>query len=148
MPFATEYVEIRQLVERYADAVNRVDAAAWEATWAEDAVWDLGAMKTEGRDKVVAFWKQVMPTFPFVVQIIHSGVVNSVDGDSATGTWYLSEYMHRGDGGRNHGIGVYRDDYVRVGGEWLFKRRRYSLLYNGPTDLSGQVNPHPEKVGV
>jgi ketosteroid isomerase-like protein len=148
MPFATEYVEIRQLVERYADAVNRVDAKDWGACWAPAGVWDLGGRVMEGRDAVVAFWKQVMPTFPFVVQVIHSGVVNSVDGDRATGTWYLSEYMHRDDGSRNHGIGCYRDEYVRLNGEWHFAKRRYDLLYSGPTDLSGQANPHPEKVGV
>ncbi len=142
-----QYGPIRQLVERYADAVNRVDAKDWGATWAANGVWDLGQMRVEGRDKIVAFWSQIMPTFPFVVQIVHSGVITSVDGDRATGRWYLSEYMHRADGSRNHGIGYYRDQYVRVDGQWLFAERKYSLLYSGPTDLSGTVTPHPERVG-
>lgn len=148
MAYAMEYVEIRQLVERYADAVQRIDADDWADCWAPDGVWDLGGRAIEGRDAVVGFWKQVMPTFPFVVQVVHSGVITSVDGDRATGRWYLSEYMHRADGAAAHGIGCYRDEYVRIGGEWKFARRRYDLLYSGPPDLSGQANPHPEKKGV
>ena len=36
--------EIRNLVEKYADAVCRRDEADWASTWAEDAVWDLSSM--------------------------------------------------------------------------------------------------------
>ncbi len=142
------YSEIRQLVERYADAVNRIDPGDWGATWAADGTWDLGQAAVEGKEKIVGFWKQIMPSFPFVVQIIHSGVVDAVDATHANGRWYLSEYMHRPDGSKSHGIGCYRDTYVKVDGKWLFQRRRYDLLYNGPPDLSGQTNAHPEKVGV
>ena len=142
------YTDIRQLVERYADAVNRVDPKDWGATWAPDGVWDLGGREVAGRDAIVGFWSQIMPGFPFVVQIVHSGVADLVDASHATGRWYLSEYMHRPDGVKNHGIGCYRDSYVKIDGKWLFERRRYDLLYNGPPDLSGQVSAHPEKVGV
>ena len=32
---------LRNLMARYVDAVNRYDADAWIATWAEDGVWNL-----------------------------------------------------------------------------------------------------------
>ena len=32
---------LRDLMARYVDAVNRSEAAAWGATWAEDGVWSL-----------------------------------------------------------------------------------------------------------
>ena len=36
--------EIRNLVEKYADAVNRVDKKDWSSTWCEDSEWDLSSM--------------------------------------------------------------------------------------------------------
>ncbi len=44
MPFtgpAEDRLAIRELLEAYADAVNRCDAVGWGATWAEDAEWSL-----------------------------------------------------------------------------------------------------------
>ncbi|MCC6382996.1 MAG: nuclear transport factor 2 family protein [Dehalococcoidia bacterium] len=140
---ADDYVALHQLVDRYADAVNRRDADAWGACWAQDGTWDLGAgRQVTGRDAIVGLWKQLMGGLPFVVQIVHSGVVDSA-GDTATARWYLTEYMHLPDGAKRMGVGVYRDDCVRVDGRWQFARRRYNLLYSGPADLSGTTFPFP-----
>ncbi len=140
------YSELRQLVERYADAVCRRDADDWAATWAEDAVWDLGAAKAEGRANIVALWKQAMGGFPMALQLVHQGVVLAHDGDTASARWYLSEYLHTADGGRRLGVGVYHDRYRRLNGAWLFQNRRYNLLYSGAPDLSGAAIPFPADV--
>jgi uncharacterized protein (TIGR02246 family) len=132
---------IRDLVARYADAVNRRDEAAWRATWAPDGCWQLRGQPVEGQDNVVALWSSLMGSLPFVVQLVHSGTV-TVENDSAAGTWYLSEFMQTADGPRSS-IGVYRDTYARVAGEWRFLVRRYDLLYSGPPDLSGNTFPFP-----
>lgn len=57
---SNEYVAIRELCERYVDAVNRRDAKDWGATWAPDAVWDLGRGPVQGRDQIVAAWEGAM----------------------------------------------------------------------------------------
>ena len=45
---------IRQLVEKYADAVNRVDKEDWASTWCEDSEWDLSSMPAvTGKDAIV-----------------------------------------------------------------------------------------------
>jgi uncharacterized protein (TIGR02246 family) len=140
-----EYVSIRQLCERYVDAVNRRDADDWGATWAPDGVWDMGiGDPPRGRDNVVEFWKAAMAGIPGVVMIVNSGVVDSVEGDTARAHWYHTEHLKMADGSRRVGMGVYRDDLVRLDGEWHFERRRYSLLYTGPSDLSGDFNPYPK----
>ena len=36
--------EIRQLVEKYADAVCRRDKDDWSSTWCEDSLWNLGSI--------------------------------------------------------------------------------------------------------
>ena len=49
--------EIRNLVEKYADAVNRVDKEDWASTWAEDAVWDLSSMPpVKGKNAIVELY--------------------------------------------------------------------------------------------
>ena len=138
-----EYVAIRELCERYVDAVNRRDAADWGATWAPDAAWDLGRGPVTGRDAIVASWEAAMAGFPHVIMWVHSGVVESVDGDRASARWYHQETLDIAGAGPTVGMGVYRDKLVRIDGQWHFLERKYDLLYFGPPDLSGTFNPYP-----
>jgi len=53
--------EIRNLVEKYADAVCRRDETDWSSTWHDNAIWNLGSIPpVEGRDAIVALWVQAM----------------------------------------------------------------------------------------
>ncbi|MBT4911416.1 MAG: nuclear transport factor 2 family protein [Hyphomicrobiales bacterium] len=146
--------EIRNLVEKYADAVCRRDEKDWSSTWHEDAVWDLGSMPpVEGKKAIVELWVQAMSGFPFAGQLIQNGTVD-VDGDKATGRWYITEHLQfaeKDDAGNPTGmfnIGVYQDRYVKENGEWLFSERHYGVLYNdgGKGNMSGTVNPYPELI--
>ena len=107
--------EIRNLVEKYADAVCRRDEKDWSSTWHENAVWDLGSMPpVEGKKAIVELWVQAMSGFPFAGQLIQNGTVE-VDGDKATGRWYITEHLQfaeKDDAGNPTGmfnIGVYQD---------------------------------------
>lgn len=136
-PTTDDYVALRQLAERYIDAVNRFDADAWAATWAPDGVWDLGTPVT-GREQIRERWLVAMNHIPNVFMHVLSGVVDSVEGDTASGRWYLNEYLNLPDGSRSMNALCYVDRYRRIDGEWLFQSRRLEALYRGPTDLSGQ----------
>jgi len=128
---------IRALVHRYSDAVVRRDEAAWAETWAEDGEWHIMGRPTKGRDEVVALWRTLMSGFPFVVQIPGSGVIE-LAGDQATGRWSMTEHG-RGPGGTGMlTLGLYRDSYSRIRGEWRFARRRFDPMYMGPADLSAE----------
>lgn len=133
---------IRDLVARYADAVNRRDEQAWRDTWASDGEWILGGQATRGRDAVVGLWARLMGSLPFVVQLVHSGTV-AVDAESATGRWYLTELMKTADGAGRLSVAVYRDTYARIGGNWCFTSRQHDPLYSGPPDLSGDSFAFP-----
>ena len=122
-------LEIRGLVARYADAVSRRDEDAFGATFATDGEWQILGNVAEGREKVVALWKSLMENFPFVVQLVTGGIIE-VDGERATGKWYITEHNRLAKGGAILAIGVYVDDYVREGGRWCFARRRFAPLYN------------------
>jgi hypothetical protein len=138
-------LEIRKLVARYSDAVARSDADAWGATWAEDGEWLIMGQPTKGRDQVVALWKNLMAGFSFVVQLSSGGIIE-IQGPRASGRWYITEQGQGLDGTATLTIGVYNDEYCRVGDEWRFLRRRFDPLYMGPPDLTAKPFPLPEQV--
>ena len=133
---------LRNLMARYVDAVNRYDADAWIGTWAEDGVWNLLGNPVEGRDNILALWQQMMATFEFAL-LLPASCLFEVDGDGATGHWYLHEYSRDLEGNRSAILSRYDDTYVRRDGQWLFQRREYGFLYNGPADLSGDFTRLP-----
>jgi len=139
--------DIEDLVHLYADAVVRRDADQWGATWAEDAVWELGkGRRMEGREAIVAFWNTAMDGFNAVVQTVLNGTC-SLDGEVGTGTgrWYINEHFQRmpedTDADASSGptgmlLAYYDDKYVRAGDRWLFTSRELIVQYAGPRDLS------------
>ena len=134
---------IRNLVARYSDAVARRNEADWGATWAPDGEWHIMGKARRGREDVVKFWLQLMETVPFVVQVPSFGTV-SIDGDRATGRFYVTEYGKTVDERQTLTLGVYHDQYKTVDGEWMFARRRFDVLYMGPPDLTGMIIPFPD----
>lgn len=134
--------EILALVHRYSDAVCRKDRTQWAATWADDALWDLGKGRlTKGKTSIVEFWQAAVNSLNVVVQLVHNGTI-SIDGETATGRWYISEHMERSSGIVGMLLAWYDDTYIRVDGEWLFAGRILASLYHGPPDLSAGFTPH------
>ncbi len=125
-------IAIRELLETYADAVNRADAHAWGATWASDGVWSLPtimAADIAGRDAIVAAWRVAMRQFIGVVYLTMPGAI-AIDGDRATAWSYTFEtYEAEGVGRRD--CGRYNDDLIRRDGAWLFARRTFCHLHRG-----------------
>lgn len=120
---------IAELIATYNDAVMRLDAEAWGGTWAEDGIWSLPGMGDgiEGREAIVATWKMAMGQFEFVGFFASPGPVH-IDGDNARGTLYQQELLVQKEGGERQVIGRYSDEYTKVDGQWLFKKRVYEVL--------------------
>ena len=133
---------IAHLVHRYADAVVHADGAAWAATWAPDARWELGGGHgVEGRDQILEFWYQAMSAFDAVVQTVLNGSHDVTEGaDRGAGRWYIQEHYARSDGDRGLLLAHYDDNYVHLDGQWFFARRELVVDYGGPTDLSGRFS--------
>ena len=132
---------IRDLNARYIDAVNRYNKDDWAATWSESAIWNLMGMEVSGKGAIVEMWTNAMAGFEFAIMMLNSGTI-SVDGDAATGRWYITEHLKMADGSTNMTLGVYDDEYRREGDNWLYSRRSYQVIYQGPPDLSGNYNPY------
>ena len=131
---------LRNLMGRYVDAVFRSDAEAWAATWAEDARWNVVGTDVIGRDNIVGLWQELMTTFEFALMLPSSSQFE-VNGDQASGHYYLQEFTRDQAGKSSTLISRYIDTYSRVGGDWLYQSRQYEIIYNGPADLSGNYIP-------
>lgn len=127
----------------YADAVRLVDAEAWGATWADDAVWILGPdRRVQGRDAIVELWQRSIAKYAAVVQL-YLGASFEVDGDTAAGRVQLLELNEVADGTRKILAGYYRDTYRRTPAGWRFTSRELVQHYNGAPDLSAPFPPPP-----
>ena len=140
------YNEIAMLVHRYADAVVHRNGEQWASTWAPDAVWDLGGGRlVEGIDAIRKLWYGAMGGFQATIQTVLNGAVD-VDGDTATGRWYIQESLIRSDGTTGILLAHYDDAYTVVDGEWRFSRRFLQPHYAGPPDLSAPFQCTVEKL--
>jgi ketosteroid isomerase-like protein len=124
-------LEIRELLDVYADAVNRNDPDAWGATWAEDSIWNLPDYPelglVEGRSAIVTMWKAAMAHYPGIIFVANPGAIE-IDGDLATVRSYTSEVYDQ-DGVTKRDRGVYDDICVKRGGKWLFKSRTFKNIH-------------------
>ncbi|MDJ0877270.1 MAG: nuclear transport factor 2 family protein [Halieaceae bacterium] len=132
---------IRDLNARYIDAVNRYNADDWIATWSPTATWDLMGHVVEGSEAILQTWQGAMSGFEMVVMMLSSGTIQ-VESEKATGRWYLTEHLNPKDGDANMTLGVYNDEYALEDGRWVFTRRSYNVIYQGPQNLSGNYIPY------
>jgi len=128
---AEDRLAIRELLETYADAVTRCDAAAWGATWAEDAEWSLPDYPeigtTSGRAAIVAMWVEAMKHYPGIIFQAWPGSIE-IDGDRATVVSYTSEVYDQ-NGVTKRDRGVYHDMCVKENGQWLFQHRTFKNIH-------------------
>ena len=136
---------IRDLVNRYSDAVVRRDAKAWGDTWSDNGEWHILGNAICGRDEIVARWQTLMGGLPFVLQQPSGGIIE-FKNDTATGRWYINEYGFPAKGPGMLTLGVYHDQYARENDHWRFSRRRFDVLYMGAPDLSAPTHAFPDDV--
>lgn len=123
-------VALRDMLDCYADAVCRNDAAAWAETWADDATWVLpGFGEFAGKTRIVEIWRTAMTGFPGIVFRAWPGAM-TIENDCATMRSYTSETYRRGDHVHRE-LGEYTDDCVKIDGRWLFASRRFRALQRG-----------------
>lgn len=127
---------LRNLMARYVDAVHRRDADAWAATWDDNSTWNLMGSDVIGREAIVGLWQQMMSGFEFALMLPSSSLF-SIDGEQASGHWYLQEFTRDLEGKSTSIVSRYVDTYSKRDGQWLYQSRHYGFIYDGATDFSG-----------
>jgi ketosteroid isomerase-like protein len=151
--YAQDRAEIEDLMSRYLYAFDWQDAEAYAATFTEDGVLEFAGgtergheeLKTVMRDMAVREKAKADASFPprrHRVRHYVTNLVLEVDGDTARSTSYWWEFNNDARAGRPYlgTYGHYEDVLVRVGGRWLFARRK---IYNeeNPDLRATDANP-------
>lgn len=137
-----DYIEIRQLVARYAYAVDTGagDGAVYASLFAPDGAFvDRMGREVRGRDALIALARRNTrgPQAAFH-HIVNHVIEPSPDGGAA-GRQYLLQ-LRVGDGDRPNEIfggGHYEDRYVKTAEGWRFLRRQYIPSEGTPASLRG-----------
>lgn len=126
--------DIKQLKARYALACDddyNPDKLA--PLFAEDAVWDGSILGyAEGREGIREFFAASSALVPFAVHQVSNPLIE-IDGDTATGVWYLWQPMVF-QGEALWLSAIYNDSYVRQGGQWLYQHLKLNIRMLTPYD--------------
>jgi len=130
---------VRELLDRYNDAVNQRDVNAFAACWTDDAVWNIPIMPGQdevvGKKTIVDSWVRSMKVYPVLIMLAHVGKIE-LNGDEAKVRSYHNELGQYVNGREIRPRGQYEDIMVKRNGQWLFKRRSFTALYGeNPEDV-------------
>lgn len=140
-----DYLEIRQLVARYAYAVDTGadDGAVYASLFAPGGAFvDRAGGETTGADALAALARRnargAQSAFHFIVNHV---IEPSPDG--AIGRQYLLQLSIGQQGRANEvfGGGRYEDVYVKTADGWRFKRRQYIPSEGTPSPPGAAGNP-------
>lgn len=129
-----DFEAIRQLKHRYASLCDDgYDAARLAPLFTEDAVWDGGVLgRFEGREAIRRFFESCSKIVPFAIHQVSNEILE-VDGDRATGRWYLWEPLVFAQGDQALWMAArYDDRYRRASGTWRFERVTIDLRMLSP----------------
>jgi hypothetical protein len=126
-------IAIREVLETYADAVNRVDEQLWASLWVEDSHWDLSHYPelgiVEGKEAIVKLWREAMPIYPKLSFFVGIGAI-LIDGDRADARVYVSEvYEEPGTLKDKRARACYNDKLVKRGGQWFLQSRNFTIIH-------------------
>lgn len=125
---------LRQLKHRYcAYCDDGYDANRLAPLFTEDAVWDGGVMgRYQGSDAIHAFFAGTSKLVPFAIHHVTNAILQ-VEGDRATGRWYLWEPIVFARGDQALWLaGRYDDRYRREPDGWRFEHVRVDVRMLSP----------------
>ena len=141
------HLAIRDLIDRYTNAINQRTWAEIEGLFVADAIWDVRGtepggpeVQVQGAPNIAKTIEAILGTQALWVQSNHASVI-VVDGASATATTTMNEYTQgQGDAARTTDWGTYFDTMVQESdGEWRFKKRLYRFTWMDTEGSPGQV---------
>jgi uncharacterized protein (TIGR02246 family) len=138
----TDHLAVRDLLDRYTDAINERDWATLAELFTTGGIWDLCTVDEgsgqvfEGRQQVAEGIGGLVEGTQRVLQMNHAPVIH-IDGQRATARSTMHEVSWMRDGTGAVLFGTYHDDVVREeDGEWRFAKRQFRMKYFEATQPS------------
>ena len=128
--------EIKKLKHSYcALCDDHYNADALAELFTEDAIWDgMERGRNDGREAIREFFQDAPARLPFAIHMVMNPIIE-VDGDRATGVWYLFQPCTYAEGNQAvWGSARYDEEYVRVNGKWMFQHLTLSSHFWTPFD--------------
>lgn len=122
---------IKQLKARYCDICDDLhNPDRITEVFAEDGVWEGGDFgKAQGHAEIRELFSGFRKQISFSQHNIMNPLI-SVDGDSATGSWYIVGPWDFVENSRNVWMTLrYDDDYIKVDGVWKYQHLRAVLRF-------------------
>jgi ketosteroid isomerase-like protein len=135
-------VEIEALRGEFTDALMLRDYDRFASLFTEDGAWRIPYINAElvSREAIRAGIERMQGLWNYFVQTTHSGMIQ-LEGDTASGRVYISEFGRMRDGRSELNYAVYHDRYQRTADGWKFAERVYEVRYLDTTPLAGSA-PH------
>jgi hypothetical protein len=120
---------IKQLKVRYShvcDDDHNPDTVT--TLFAEDGIWESADFgKAQGHAAIRALFTGFREMFKFSQHNMTNPLIE-VDGNRATGVWYIEgPWTYRESGEEKWFSLRYDDDYVKIGGQWKYQHLRVAL---------------------
>jgi bile-acid 7alpha-dehydratase len=123
---------IKKLKHRY---LHCLDSKLWdelEQCLARDvkASFMGGAMKYDGRDELMAFYKVALPPARLTAHTGHHPQIEINGENSAKGTWEVKAYLIETEANLSlGGMSVFHEEYIKEAGKWKIKSMYCYRLY-------------------
>jgi hypothetical protein len=127
---------LKQLKHRYAAFCDQdYDPDGLAPLFTENAIWDGGMMgRYEGREAIRKFFSEAHTVVPFAIHHVTNAIID-VEGDRATGRWYLWQPCTFSPAGEALWMaGRYFDEYRREDNVWRFEHVQIELRMLSPYD--------------
>jgi ketosteroid isomerase-like protein len=126
----TDREQIKELRASYCYAIDNADWETFNSIFIESPVLDYGARigRREGQEGIKAVFDFVREHIDASSHMITNPKLE-VDGDTATGRWYVDARESFTDGTTGITQGEYNDIYHRVDGEWKIAEIDFDVQY-------------------
>jgi ketosteroid isomerase-like protein len=108
--------EIHELRAAYSRAIDYENYERAHDIFTEDALVKYRTGDQRGPQEVYEYWRDNVK-YDFSLHTVQMPEIE-IDGDEASGKWYMLVFYVAPDGSTGHVMGWYEDEYRRVDGEW------------------------------
>lgn len=122
---------IVELRSEYAHAIDSCDWERWASLFCDDTVWHPeGRDPQTGPEEIYEFGSTVLDTeYAYTCHEAFMPAV-SIEGDTATGDWYLRLTYADYDGVAGWKLGTYLDEYRKTAEGWKFAEVRAEIDFH------------------